>query len=205
MGIQENRAFQEMLKVARERLCGRNPADIAKKAQIEFDSEHSEFHVNSLGTSITIHYPDYTITPGINEWHQLVILHYMDLADGTLPSAEFITFGQLQNGLIRGGGFDRQCEEVIRSDLGNYSEEQLEQACKALGAEIVSSNADFCAVFPFLPYYPVTLKIWFADEEMDASGRMFLNKNADHYLTVEDAVTVGDVILNSLAEQLIHK
>lgn len=51
----------------------------------------------------------------------------------------------------------------------------------------------------------MTLKIWFADEEMDASGRMFLNKNADHYLTVEDAVTVGDVILNSLAEQLVHK
>ena len=96
-------------------------------------------------------------------------------------------------------------EHVIRSNLGNYPEEQLEQACKALGAEIVSSNADFCAVFPFLPYYPVTLKIWFADEEMDASGRMFLNKNADHYLTVEDAVTVGDVILNSLAEQLVHK
>mgnify|MGYP005796112937 FL=1 len=46
--------------------------------------------------------------------------------------------------------------------------------------------------------YPVTLKIWFADEEFAASGRMFLDGSAEHFLSVEDAVTVGDLILEEI-------
>lgn len=55
-----------------------------------------------------------------------------------------------------------------------------------------------CAIFPFLPHYPVWLKIWLADEEFDASGKLMISKSADHYLTVEDAVTVGEILLSLL-------
>ena len=60
--------------------------------------------------------------------------------------------------------------------------------------------AERCAVFPVLPRYPVTLKIWFADEEFPASGKLFLQDHADHYLSVEDAVTVGEILLQKLSE-----
>lgn len=56
----------------------------------------------------------------------------------------------------------------------------------------------FSVVLPFLPNYPVTLKLWFADEDFPASGRMLLDAGADHYLTIEDAVTVGEIILERL-------
>ena len=52
--------------------------------------------------------------------------------------------------------------------------------------------------FDFLPYYPLWLKIWLADDEFEASGKMLLSKSADHYLTVEDAVTVGGILLEHL-------
>ena len=55
-------------------------------------------------------------------------------------------------------------------------------------------------VFPVLPRYPVTLKIWFADEEFPVSGKIFLQDHADHYLSVEDAVTVGEILLQKLSE-----
>ena len=70
-------------------------------------------------------------------------------------------------------------------------------ACK-LGAELLPSNADFCARFDFAPRYPVWLKVWFADEEFPASGRLLLDESAPHYLTIEDAVTVGSLILDQL-------
>lgn len=79
-----------------------------------------------------------------------------------------------------------------------------EQAvCTALGAEIEDSNADLFAQLPFLPRYPVTLKLWLAEEEdeIDGSGRLFLNNSADHYLSIEDAVTVGTLILERLRRQ----
>ena len=59
-------------------------------------------------------------------------------------------------------------------------------------------NADLCVKFQYLPRYPVWLKIWFSDEEFPASGRMLLDKNSEHYLSIEDAVTVGTLLLDAL-------
>ena len=61
-----------------------------------------------------------------------------------------------------------------------------------------ASNADFAVEFAFLPNLPVTLKLWFADEDFGASGRMLLDAGADRYLTIEDAVTVGELLLERL-------
>ena len=35
-------------------------------------------------------------------------------------------------------------------------------------------------------------------DEFDASGRLLLNGSADHYLTIEDAVTAGSILLDAL-------
>ena len=87
---------------------------------------------------------------------------------------------------------------TVRRDLGILPPEELERRCRSLGAEILPSNADFCARFDFAPRYPVWMKVWFADEEFPASGRLLLDESAPHYLTVEDAVTVGSLILDQL-------
>ena len=134
----------------------------------------------------------------VNEWHQLVILHYMDMADRSSLTGKLIRFGELPGGMVRGGGFDRLCEQTVSRDLGNWPEKKLGAVCRSLGGRIFSSNADFAAEFSFLPFYPVTLKIWFADEEMVGSGRMFLDSSAGHFLSVEDAVTVGTLLLEEI-------
>ena len=99
---------------------------------------------------------------------------------------------------MRGGGLDRNAELIVRRDLGILPPEELERRCRLLGAEILPSNADFYARFDFAPRYPVWLKVWFADEEFPASGRLLLDESAPHYLTIEDAVTVGSLILDQL-------
>ena len=86
----------------------------------------------------------------------------------------------------------------VRRDLGILPPEELERRCRLLGAELLPSNADFCARFDFAPRYPIWLKVWFADEEFPASGRLLLDESAPHYLTIEDAVTVGSLILDQL-------
>ena len=76
--------------------------------------------------------------------------------------------------------------------------EEIRRACQRLGARFYPASADVCAVFPFLPNYPITLKLWLPDEEFAASGRLLLNASAEHYLTIEDAVTAGEVLLKAL-------
>ncbi len=195
----ENRAFLEMLKAAREWLAGRDPAQIAKRAGIAYNEKSKEFSLGSLGTELRVRYPDYETEPYVNEWQQLVILHYMKLADGTPLNGQWMTMGEIKDGLIRGGDFDRRCENVIRTRLSRIPEEELKEKCRAIGGQVTESNADFTVRFDFLPRYPLLLKLWFADEEFPASGKLLLDTSADHYLMIEDAVTVGQIIMEKLA------
>ena len=195
---QENRAFVEMMRAAQEWLAGRNPLDIAEKTGISYDEESAQFYFTSLGRKVGIHYPDYEIMPYVNEWQQLVILHYMKLADGTPLSGKWMSIGQVKDGLIRGGDFDRRCENVIRCRLSHISIKEFTEKCMDTGGRIMDSNADFTVRFDFLPYYPLLLKLWFADEEFPASGKLLLDASADHYLRIEDAVTAGQILMEKL-------
>ena len=185
-----------MLTVARERLLRHAPEDIAKSADVRY--ENGTFCVPTLGKAIEIVLPDCAVRPPLSKWHTLTLLHYLDLADGTTPTGTPIVFSQYKDGLVRGAGLDRNAERIVRRDLGILPPEELARRCRALGAEIMDSNADFCARFSFAPRYPLWLKVWFADEDFPASGHLFVDESAPHFLTIEDAVTVGSLILDQL-------
>ena len=74
----------------------------------------------------------------------------------------------------------------------------MRESFQKLGAEEIQGKGDYCARIPFLPRYPLLVNIWFEDEEFPASGKLLLEAAADHYLTVEDAVTVGTLVLELL-------
>ncbi len=199
--FQDNRAFKEMLAAAKARIKNRIPQDMARKSGSTFCDNRSEIVLQSLNREVRLAIPEYDFRPQPDEWHQLVILHYLDMADGTCVSSQIIPFGDLKSGLIRGTKFDHDMENHLKAFLKGKSPESIRRICKMLGAELTDSNADLCAVFHFLPNYPLWLKVWFADEEFEASGKLYLSKSADHYLTIEDAVTVGEILLSKLKEQ----
>ena len=197
----QNRAFLEMRKAALERLSGKSAEDIAGRTGLAFHGETNTFSLFSLGKEIRIGYPQYDMTPELNDWHHLLVLHYLDMADGAALSGELMAFGEQSGGMVRGGGFDRDSERIFSRDWGARPPRLVERACRALGGRVVPSNADLCAVFDLFPLYPMTLKLWFADEEMPGSGRLLLDKSASHFLSVEDAVTAGDLLLAKLSQQ----
>lgn len=185
-----------MMQTAQERLLRHVPEEISEKAGVRY--ENGVFWVRTLGRRVEIQWPAGKITPPVSKWHTLTLLHYLDLADGTPLTGRTITFSQYKDGLVRGGGLDRNTELIVRRDLGVLPREELARRCETLGAELLPSNADFCARFDFAPRYPVWLKVWFADEEFPASGRLLVDESAPNYLTIEDAVTVGSLILDCL-------
>lgn len=198
--VSPNRQYESMLAVARERLSRHAPESIARRAGVTWDG--GRLTLPSLGQTVTVTVPGFTVSPELDMWHVLTLLHYLDLADGTPLSGKMMAFGQYPEGMVRGGGFDRRAETDIRLHMGLLPPEELRRRLLALGAALEPSNADLCARIPFLPRYPLWLRIWFADEEFPASGRMFLDESAAHYLTVEDAVVVGELILEWLTENI---
>ena len=199
-------AHEAMLQYAKERLRKRSPQEVALAAGVEFDETASAFRFESLGQKIAVGYPTQgAVFAETGEtpywaWH-LVMLHYLDVADGAPLGAEQISFRELQGGVVRGTGFDSDSARTIGNLFGREPVENIKTACEALGAVFQKSNADLCAVFPFLPRYPVTMQIWLADDELEGTGRMLLNQRAAHYLTVEDAVVAGSTLLEFLTHQ----
>lgn len=193
----KDQMFSQMNHAALARLAGRDPREIARNAEVRYEVEAQVFHIPTMGMDVTVHYPDYRFTQELPGWHSLVILHYLDLADGFSLTGKEIPFGQMKSGMVRGGGIDRRCETAIQN-LKDLNVDALSKICKSIGGEPISSNADAAYQIPFLPRFPVTLKIWLPDEEFPASGRLLLDSSADHYLTIEDAVTVAEIILERI-------
>ena len=190
-------AFDRMMQTAKEWLADKVPEELAANGGIVFDSSRSVFTLASLGKTVEIHYPDYAFSSHVDPWHQLEILHYLNLADGTPPSGEWISLSQMNSGMIRGGGFDKKFEALVRSKLGNMQLQDVERACRMLGMTPVESNADLCMRHDLAPLFPITMKLWFADPEDDlpGSGRIFVDRTADHFLTIEDAVMLCDYLI----------
>ena len=198
MEQRSHRQFESMLAVARERLLRHTPEELAHRAAVSLVDGGLE--VESFGRRVHVSLPDCAAAPTLDMWHTLTLLHYLDLADGTALSGRMMAFSQYQDGMVRGGGFDRHAEQVLRR-LGTVPPEALRRRCLALGGQLLPSNADLCARFDFMPRYPLWLRLWLPDEEFPASGRLFVDECAAHYLTVEDAVTVGDLLLTLLLEE----
>ena len=203
--MEQDGAFERMMKTAREWLAGRAAEQIAANGGVGYDAERAVFTLTSLGREVEIQYPDYLFLTDIEQWHQLSILHYLNLGDGTPPSGEWIPLSRMASGMIRGGGFDRMFEALVRTSLGNLPKQTVEDACRRMGMTIEKSNADLCASTSLAPLFPVTMKLWFADPEDDlpASGRIFVDRTADHFLTIEDTVLLCEyLILDRLKQEL---
>ena len=196
---EENRIFSEMRKAAVQRLEACSPQEIWRNAQVGFDPRQG-FSLETLGRTVWVAHPDFAVEGARDPWHALVILHYLEMADGTPLPGRTISFGELPQGMVRGGGFDRESARTLGALLGEREPREVEAICGRLGAEPLKAKADFSAVFRFLPRYPITLNLWFGDEEFPGSGRLLLDASAGHYLSVEDAVTAGAVLLEALRE-----
>ena len=86
--------------------------------------------------------------------------------------------------------------------LGRCDPEVVPRACAALGGRTSESNADYCADFALFPHVCIQLKLWFADDEFPASAKLLLSRETDHCLTMEDAVTAGEVLLLELEREI---
>lgn len=104
----------------------------------------------------------------------------------------------MPGGFIRGTKYDRTMAQALVDFLKGKTEEQVEEILLELGGQFLPGKADLNVMLPFLPRFPLHLNIWFADEEFSPSARLLVDRCAVHYLTVEDAVSMGDVIIDLL-------
>ena len=191
---QQDRAYLEMLKPILESMKGKKASEAAFLAGGAVSGDQSVVILRTFAKDVEVSLPSCRISPELENWHTLVLLHYLCNADGTLPAGSWMAFEDMRDGLIRGTKFDRSSASWFTRFLKGKTIEDMKMIGRRLGARIVPGKGDLCLLIPFLPHFPVLFSFWEADEDFEASGKLMVDRMADHYLSIEDAVTVGEII-----------
>ncbi len=210
----KDRQFQLMREPAVRNLERRDPLELARLSGAKYKANVPALELRFLGRELQISTTDWSMCyvdvekqpTGVDAWAQLVILHYLAQADGFPVTWHEVTYGDFKDGLVRGTGFDRSSVKQLEAYLKGKSPEEVAGQFKRLGAVVMTEQepgsqepmTELTAVFGFLPHYPLTVKVWFVDEEFESTGKIFADKCGDHYLEIEDHVTAGQLLLDEI-------
>ena len=199
-GIDKNRQYSEMLTAAIRRINGLDLRTVADKAELEYDAEDGSVSIRTFGRIARLSPVDYSLTPSLDMWHHLSILQYLEAVDGSMPSHHWIGMGELaEGGMVRGASFDREIDNVIAGQLGCFEPARIKAACAALGGVFQDDRrADLCAVFAFMPRFPLRLQMWYADDEFPASGKVLIDDGVKQCLGIEAIGTVAVLLVREL-------
>lgn len=175
-----------------------DPVAMAAKSGSVFIPERSVIRLNCLGQIIDVEYPGGRVTFAGSDlfpvWSwRLVILNHLARADGAPLACALISYRELENGQVFYAAFQRESIRPLAERLAEEPAGRIKEACLRLGARL-EEKADVCAVFDFLPRFPVTVKIWLKDEEVGGSANILFDASANHYLHTEDIAVAGNLV-----------
>lgn len=199
-GVYE-RTFDYILKT----FVQKSPAEMAANCGAEFDPAASVITLASMGQTLEVKYPAGEIFFSNSEhspvwpW-RLVVLNHLCRSNGAGLTGSLITYRELENGHVYFPAFQRESILPLSRRFAGEPAEKIAQACLELGAEL-EEKADVCSRFFFLPKFPVTVKIWLKDDEMEGSANILFDATANCFLHTEDIAAVGDLVSHFLIKQ----
>jgi len=121
-----------------------------------------------------------------DSWSKIIMYDYIRRKGAKPLTGEWVTLGYFPNTASHVKAFQRSAEEKIAMAFnGNIN--KLKVHSKELGGIKTSGkmNADYLACFDLLPCIPLYLCFWEADEEFQASCKLFLDSSAEAYIDIE--------------------
>jgi len=127
---------------------------------------------------------------------QILLLHYLLTADGTLPTGQWVSFHELPHGHIYHAAFAARSLAPLTAAFG-LDRAAFVQAGTALGGEPMRlGDASFW--FRAFPRLPVAVVLWLGEEDLPGQVNILFDSAAGHYLPTEDLAAVGGILSNRL-------
>ena len=129
---------------------------------------------------------------------QLLLLHYLTMADGVLLADHWVAFRELPDALAYDAAFQgRTSQRLVRtfgSDLDRFV-----AAARAHGGEPLSFG-DASFMFRILPRVRMAIVLHLADEEFPAAATVLFDAATGHYLPTEDLAVLGGMVCGALVK-----
>ena len=121
-----------------------------------------------------------------DSWSKIIMYDYIRRKGDKPLTGEWVTLGYFPNTASHVKAFQRSSEEKVATAF-NGNIDKLKAHSKELGGIETSGKmkADFVCRFELLPRIPLYLCFWEADEEFQASCKLFLDSSAEAYIDIE--------------------
>lgn len=181
------------------RFANKDPLIMAEKSRIYYDAGRSLFTLTSLGQDISVLYPSgkvfFTNTKEkpIFPWC-FCILNSLIRSDGASLAGRLISYRELEGGQVYYPAFKREAIDKLASLVKDDSAPLLGRTFQELGSLPGNSKADLSGIFYFLPCFPLTVNLWFPDDEIDSSVNILFDSTANSFMHTEDIAAIGQMI-----------
>ena len=127
---------------------------------------------------------------------KILILHYLEMANGAPLSGKWITFAEVPGGDLYLPVFRaRSIDRLVRAFAGR--EGDLVESAEALGG-VEMDYGDVSVQIRALPHVPVALTLWRGDDEFSPSGNLLFDATITEYLPMEDIVVLAGMVASRL-------
>jgi len=123
---------------------------------------------------------------------KLLILHYLNCAQGTPVSGRAVTYKELPECINYASNFAKRAVRPLMNNFG-HQPDRLPEVTAALDARRVDCG-DVAVVIDAFPRVPITLVLWRGDDEFDAEGNILFDSSIQDYLSTEDITVVCESI-----------
>jgi len=188
--------FEIALALARKEFEQKDPRQQAENSGVPWSpsvqGEGGYAEVPFLGTPYLIHSPagdvhykeDLGKEPAL--WEKILVLHYLNSADGTPMTKEHISFKEVRDAMLYLPNFEKRAVAPLLGRFGGNPEEILGPAQQLGGQK--EELGDFSVTIPVFPRVPITLVFWKKDEEFEARLTVLFDRTILRYLPTEDIV-----------------
>ncbi|MFH1662458.1 MAG: DUF3786 domain-containing protein [Chloroflexota bacterium] len=187
-------------KLANEKLASINAEEQCRKAGASFKYVNGKETIllDYLGNSYFITLPEIDFCPSscsqltLQPREKLLILHYFINADGSPPTGEKITYKEIPDGTTY---FPTFYKRAVKPLIDNFTKEpnRLLDISARLGGK-KAEFGDLSVTINAFQRVPLTLVLWYGDDELAPEGNILFNSNISGYLSAEDITVLCEII-----------
>lgn len=195
-------AYRKAFEVALEKFRQQDPCFAASHTGTAYDFEEGCFAFDSMGREARVTYPGgeaYWAADGkalSMDWH-LIAINYLARGDGRPLTGRLISYRELDGGKVFFPNLKEKTIDRLAAVLGPRPSPDIQRVF-ALYQGTPVEGCDLGATFYLFPCFPVTVKLWLADDEFPPSANILFDAAAGGYLHTEDIAAAASIVANCL-------
>ncbi len=186
---------------ARERLAVIKPDKLVMRSGCTRE-EDGTYRLPFFQRDYLIRPPDFTVQEAgtgktAPTFTQAVLLTYLVTADGTTPSARWVSFRGLPDGMFYAQAFRGYAENRLVQELGDEGLTLFQRGAEQLGGERLELG-DAGYTFQVLPRIRLAAVYWLGDEDFASRASILFEDTSPQYMPVYGLAVLGSQLVSAI-------